>query len=1066
MPKVTEGTNRNAVDMTKLANAIKIVGSQAASAGVSIEDATALVGTMIATTQQSGETNARALRSVLMSITQVAGEIDSETGEVLNADDLTKYEKAVNALGVSLKTVEDGAIKLRDPIEILKELSVAYNQLDVDDSRRANLLSAIGGRYRANALDALLKNWDTYEKMLQDFSEGQGSAAREAEKTANSWEGTLNKFENSMTKLVNNFVTSGRAETLINFFTTIVNGADKVASAFGAVGTAVGVLSAIMISKSKSLHFSYDAETKSINLGTTALKNMTAATLKQTAVSIGMKAATMALNTVITAGLSFAISGVVSLFTSWLNKEEELEQEHKRFIEELEQTNEKYQETAQSAEEYLATYKEIKSKNELTEEDRNRLLEIEKSIIETYGKQAEGIDLVNGKLKEQLGILETIADSNYRDAWSGALTLIDEAKQATQDNNEVRVIDIGYSDADLHQFYELANILKEIDGFIEKTDTPTFGASKYVVGLDPQDSAKNVEMLTEALKRLNEETTREQKDTNAFRSVRNRLQSHLEYYQNEVKLFEQRIQTLGETLVKGLSPEQIGTTINWRNVAESNFKEWYDAVISYYNSNYDQEYVDAVNAWFKRNYTSIAERLAMGGSLSDIIWEQQQKAAKSAADNEVEVFGFSFSAYKDDVSAVTTEFTNLQKVVDKIDKGTYSTIEDGFGLLDSHPELLEYINDAGALKEKLVELQSAAPTKLVNELKNLRENLKQTGTAEQLSQIDALITALENLGKTAVATEKALTADDYLKIQTDGIDNIINKLKDEKDARSDILDNLNSQKDAIEEYYDAQISALKEENEERERNIELQEKQLALDNAKRNKVRIYTNRGFQIQEDTEAVTKAQRELDSAIKESQIADIEQQKSKATASIDKQIDAQKKEIEAYEETIKTWENYRKKVVEETNFITNINSQYLSAQSQFNLDEKSTFDEREANLKNHLQNIKDIMAETMGIDVDAILAEHGLLETNPIPNASTSKSKLFGADVVDASKAWLMGDGLSTSGDGIQGIGSIFKSMGNFAPTVTFNIKANSVDSEDIKAFWEKEIAMQYAEYKSGR
>ena len=79
-------------------------------------------------------------------------------------------------------------------------------------------------KYRANQLDALLKNFDTYEKMLQEFSEGTGSAAEEAEKTANSWEGSLNKFNNSVTELVNNFVNSGNAKSVINFFTTLVKG--------------------------------------------------------------------------------------------------------------------------------------------------------------------------------------------------------------------------------------------------------------------------------------------------------------------------------------------------------------------------------------------------------------------------------------------------------------------------------------------------------------------------------------------------------------------------------------------------------------------------------------------------------------------------------------------------------------------------------------------------------------------------------------------------------------------------------------------------------------------------
>ena len=48
--------------MTELAQATKIAASQSASAGVSVEQMTAALGTMIATTQQGGEVAARAWR--------------------------------------------------------------------------------------------------------------------------------------------------------------------------------------------------------------------------------------------------------------------------------------------------------------------------------------------------------------------------------------------------------------------------------------------------------------------------------------------------------------------------------------------------------------------------------------------------------------------------------------------------------------------------------------------------------------------------------------------------------------------------------------------------------------------------------------------------------------------------------------------------------------------------------------------------------------------------------------------------------------------------------------------
>ena len=55
-------TNRNALNMSELAEATKIVSSQAAQSGIGIDEMTAAVGTMIATTQQGGEVAARALK--------------------------------------------------------------------------------------------------------------------------------------------------------------------------------------------------------------------------------------------------------------------------------------------------------------------------------------------------------------------------------------------------------------------------------------------------------------------------------------------------------------------------------------------------------------------------------------------------------------------------------------------------------------------------------------------------------------------------------------------------------------------------------------------------------------------------------------------------------------------------------------------------------------------------------------------------------------------------------------------------------------------------------------------
>jgi len=225
-------TNHNAVNMTELSEGMTVVGSTAASFNVNVNETTAALGTMIATTQQSGSEAARAFKAILLNIRQVS---DEEEG--IDAEGLTKYENACNALNVKLKETKNGVLSLRDPMEVLKELSVEYNKLDESDIRRTNLLSSVGGKLRATQLDALLRQWDTYETMLQQFENGAGSMAVEAEKTAKSWEGVSNRVSNIWTSIVNNVANSDAiidGTTALGNFLEVI---DKLTSSLGSLGT-------------------------------------------------------------------------------------------------------------------------------------------------------------------------------------------------------------------------------------------------------------------------------------------------------------------------------------------------------------------------------------------------------------------------------------------------------------------------------------------------------------------------------------------------------------------------------------------------------------------------------------------------------------------------------------------------------------------------------------------------------------------------------------------------------------------------------------------------------------
>lgn len=241
----TNITTKNAVNMTDLAEGISVVGAQAASFQMEVNEVTAAIGTLIAVTHESGAEMGNAFQGILMNLQQVTGEVD---GAEIDAESLAKYEEACAQLGVSLSEVKDGAVSLKEPMQILKELSEEYTKLGESDSRRTDLLSAVGGNDRGVALNALLENYDLYEKMLQDYANGNGSMAEQAEKTANSWEGSMNRLSNTWRNTIGNIVNSDgiiQGVNALNGLLGVVNNITNALGPLGSIGLGAGLFAGI-----------------------------------------------------------------------------------------------------------------------------------------------------------------------------------------------------------------------------------------------------------------------------------------------------------------------------------------------------------------------------------------------------------------------------------------------------------------------------------------------------------------------------------------------------------------------------------------------------------------------------------------------------------------------------------------------------------------------------------------------------------------------------------------------------------------------------------------------------
>ena len=198
--------------------------------------------------------------------------------------------------------------------------------------------------------------------------------------------------------------------------------------------------------------------------------------------SIGLRAASIALNTAISMGITFAISGLISQISKWIHAQEEARQKT------LELTN-SYKEQRDSLDSQIEKYRELKETldngNLSTDEARSikeQLLEIQKSLIDSYGNEASNIDLVNGKYKEQLGILSELSKEKATDYVAENRDVFEDAKEELEKIRTYTINGIVNWNTLTPKTEDQQALLDFIESYSELFDITADGSSNYASG--------------------------------------------------------------------------------------------------------------------------------------------------------------------------------------------------------------------------------------------------------------------------------------------------------------------------------------------------------------------------------------------------------------------------------------------------------------------------------------------------------------------------------------------------------------------------------------------------------
>lgn len=237
--------NNYATTLDNIAEGFPRVASVANMAGMTAEQTMAALGTITATTQETASRASTALRALIMNILgDTTTEI--EEGTTATEESISGLRMALERYAPEVVKAADATGKLINPMESLKALADAYNDGILTDQAMTQIEMALGGKLRTNQLDALLKNFSTYEEMLKGMGTAAGTANNEISIMLESWESKAAILENTWTEFVGKFLSS-------DVFKGLITGLTEVVTLFGnlgnAIATAGGAFAAFKIGK-------------------------------------------------------------------------------------------------------------------------------------------------------------------------------------------------------------------------------------------------------------------------------------------------------------------------------------------------------------------------------------------------------------------------------------------------------------------------------------------------------------------------------------------------------------------------------------------------------------------------------------------------------------------------------------------------------------------------------------------------------------------------------------------------------------------------------------------------
>lgn len=238
---INQVANTEPVSAQDISEILQRSAAALSASNTSFEKTVAL-GTAMNSVLQNSATTGTALKTLSMYLRATKTELE-ENGEDAEycASSMSELRDSILALTKGKVDIQLDEDTYKDVYDIMQEISGVYDQLT--DKEQASLLKLLGGKRNANAVQALIQQFQIAEDTLNQTQQAAGSAMKENDTYMSSIQGKLNQLSSAFQNLSINLLDSDIVKFFVDLATGVTDFTNGLVKANELVPTLVAAVS-------------------------------------------------------------------------------------------------------------------------------------------------------------------------------------------------------------------------------------------------------------------------------------------------------------------------------------------------------------------------------------------------------------------------------------------------------------------------------------------------------------------------------------------------------------------------------------------------------------------------------------------------------------------------------------------------------------------------------------------------------------------------------------------------------------------------------------------------------